>query len=527
MGIPGLKYVLVAGAIMLTTGLLAQETKRNQATNLPKLPVGFDAYTRWDQWPLQRLGARTYMRSTYDRTGGNEGADASHFLFMKNEDYNVTLDVMGKGILYFIRTNHWHGSPWHYIVDGKDNIVKETGTSDPVNAKKIFKSPQFIPSNQFSEPLNWTWGTTKGADLVWTPVPFEKSVRLAYSKTHYGTGYYIYQLYANEEQLSQPIQSWDINKAPVPQIYNLISKSGTDIAPPNITKKAGKVKLNKERVLVADIKAASSQIRALKFTVPLDEAIMQERVNLQITWDGASEPSVNAPLALFFGTGTLFNRENKEFLIKGFPINVRFDYPNKVVELACYYPMPFLRTAKIELTGIQPGNADINYEVRYEPNKTPIRYSSYFHATYKDIPQPEMGSDLLLLDTRGIEGHKDWSGNFAGTSFIFSHNGNLGTLEGDPRFFFDDSQTPQAYGTGTEEWGGGGDYWGGENMTLPFAGHPVGCRRKEDAKDDKDLIESAYRFLLADLMPFGNRAKIQLEHGGENLSSEHYETVTY
>jgi len=33
------------------------------------------------------------------------------------------------------------------------------------------------------------------------------------------------------------------------------------------------------------------------------------------------------------------------------------------------------------------------------------------------------------------------------------------TRSKDPRFFFDDSQTPQAYGTGTEEWGGGGDYW--------------------------------------------------------------------
>jgi hypothetical protein len=143
------------------------------------------------------------------------------------------------------------------------------------------------------------------------------------------------------------------------------------------------------------------------------------------------------------------------------------------------------------------------------------------------MPDPELGKDLVLLDTKGIEGHNDWSGNFVGTSFIFSRNGSLGTLEGDPRFFFDDSQTPQAYGTGTEEWAGGGDYWGGENMTLPFAGHPVGCKRKEDAKDEKDLIESGYRFLLADLMPFGTRARIQLEHGGENMSSEHYETVTY
>ena len=49
----------------------------------------------------------------------------------------------------------------------------------------------------------------------------------------------------------------------------------------------------------------------------------------------------------------------------------------------------------------------------------------------------------------------------------------------------------------------------------------------EEAKHEKDLIESAYRFLLADMMPFGKRAVISLEHGGENLSREHYESVTY
>jgi hypothetical protein len=112
-------------------------------------------------------------------------------------------------------------------------------------------------------------------------------------------------------------------------------------------------------------------------------------------------------------------------------------------------------------------------------------------------------------------------------TLIFSHRAELRTLEGDPRFFFDDSQTPQAQGTGTEEWGGGGDYWGGRNMTLPFAGHPVGARDARTARCEEDKIESAYRFLLADLMPFGKNARICLEHGGTNESSEHYETVTY
>jgi hypothetical protein len=44
--------------------------------------------------------------------------------------------------------------------------------------------------------------------------------------------------------------------------------------------------------------------------------------------------------------------------------------------------------------------------------------------------------------------------------------------------------------------------------------------------NDKDLIQSAYRFLVADLMPFGNRAVIRFEHN-ENVSQEHYETVCY
>jgi hypothetical protein len=90
----------------------------------PLLPIGADAYRMWERWPYQRIGERAYMRSTYDRSGGNDHGDASHFLYQLAEDYNVTLDVEGPGVLYFVRTNHWHGSPWHYIVDGLDHRVR-------------------------------------------------------------------------------------------------------------------------------------------------------------------------------------------------------------------------------------------------------------------------------------------------------------------------------------------------------------------------------------------------------------------
>src|SRR5262249_5605379 len=223
--------------------------------------------------------------------------------------------------------------------------------------------------------------------------------------------------------------------------------------------------------------------------------------------------------------GTLYNRDDKEYLVKAFPVHVRFDAGRAY--LACYFPMPYFRSARLELVSTGPTVPGVRWAARWQPYAGPAHHVGYFHATYRDHPHPEPGRDLVLLDTTRAEGGGDWSGHLVGTSFIFSHNAVLNTLEGDPRFFFDDSQTPQAQGTGTEEWGGGGDYWGGLNMTLPFAGHPTGARNLQEAKNNEDKIESAYRFLLADFMPFGRNALIRLEHGGQNDSNEHYQTVAY
>ena len=56
-------------AVALTA---AMQAPRLSAAEPPVIPVGLDAYQMWDRWPYQRIGARAYMRSTYDRQGGNE-----------------------------------------------------------------------------------------------------------------------------------------------------------------------------------------------------------------------------------------------------------------------------------------------------------------------------------------------------------------------------------------------------------------------------------------------------------------------
>lgn len=501
------------------------------AQSPPALPVGYDAYRQWERWPLLRTGMRTYMRSTYDRRGGNEGADASHFLYQLADDNNVSLDVEGAGILSFVRTNHWHGSPWRYTVDGREHRISESSTADPEHP---VENSTFLPPGLFVEPLAYTWSTTRGADLNWTPIPFERSFRMGYSRTHYGTGYYIWQQLVPGTRLTSPIRSWRPGPPPA-DVLALLRRAGDDLLPASGSAEAKKMRLQEWRgafeaaargsVRLASLSDGPNEIRCLELSASREAALNLGRLRLRITWDGREEPSVDAPVALFFGAGSLYNRDTREYLVKALPVNIRF-VGDRVI-LRCFLPMPYRNSARLEL--VNPGGAPVKGEwsLRTAPPREPMRYLGAFHATYRDHPKPAPGEDLTLLDTRGIEGSDVWSGHLVGTSFIFSHNANLGTLEGDPRFFFDDSLTPQAQGTGTEEWGGGGDYWGGLNMTLPLAGHPVGAQSAREAKSDEDKIESAYRFLLADVMPFGRRALIRLEHGGTNESTEHYETVTY
>eukprot|EP01047_Picozoa_sp_COSAG01_P040402 COSAG01_NODE_3399_length_6142_cov_11.969236_2_plen_296_part_00 len=82
----------------------------------------------------------------------------------------------------------------------------------------------------------------------------------------------------------------------------------------------------------------------------------------------------------------------------------------------------------------------------------------------------------------------------------------------------DGQSSPQGQGTGTEEWGLGGDYWqGGEVSRLALGGHP---------NSKTAAVQSMYRWLLADAIPFGCSMRLSIEHGGCNMVEQEYEAVT-
>jgi hypothetical protein len=385
----------------------------------------------------------------------------------------------------------------------------------------------FIPPEPFPSPLAFTWSTTKGADLVATPIMFTESLQLGYERTHYGTGYYIFHSFPlGAHNLSQPLTTWN-EDVPPQDVLDLVNRAGEDFAPttPDVTSMSGAVSLPASGSVTLFDAQGPATLRAFRLSVPLKDAEALGAARLRVTWDDRATPSIDAPVTLFFGAGSLYNRENREWLVKAFPVNIRF--AQKTVTFSVYFPMPFFHSARVELVNEGAAVPVVAWSARTQPYRDPTNWAGYFHATYVDHGTPTPGKDLVFLDTTKTEGGGDWCGNFVGTSFIFSDQAVLSTLEGDPRFFFDDSQTPQVQGTGTEEWGGGGDYWGGLKMTLPFFGHPVGAIDAGHAGTAEDKIESAYRFLLTDLMPFGKNARIQFEHGGTDESVEHYRTVAY
>jgi hypothetical protein len=514
--------------VALMAGAAAAQAERQPTKEPPQIPFGLDAFTQWERWPYLRVGVRAYMRSTFDRKGGNEDADAAHFIRQIDDTHNISLDELGPGILWFVRTNHWHGSPWQYLVDGKETVVTETSTADPANPAP---NSVFEPQALFPAGLTYTWSQTKGADLSWVPIMFEKDLRLAYGRTCYGTGYYIFwKMPPGFAHLSQPVAAWG-DKSLIPKdVLELVGRAGTDIAPRtgDMAEEKGTFELKPNtQAVVWQSHAGPTMIRRIAFRVPdkISDAFATSR--LRIFWDGRKEPSVDAPIHLFFGAGSMLRDPNQEYIVKSFPMTIKHE--NDSYLFATYFPMPFHKSARIEIVSGDAkgdGTLPVEWEVRHTPYTDAPNAVGLFHATYRDTPNPERGKDVELLDTRTVEGGGDWSGHIVGTTYTFTKSGNLRTLEGDPRFYLDDSLSPQGQGTGSEEWGGGGDYWGGRRMTLPFAGHPVG-RPEKEMKTDLDKLHSAYRFLLSDLIPFGKNARFTLEHGGSNDSTEHYETVTY
>ena len=216
---------------------------------------------------------------------------------------------------------------------------------------------------------------------------------------------------------------------------------------------------------------------------------------IRFYWDGEEQPSVEVPLADLFGV-----HHNVGY----YPINSFYVTAKADAGLGCYFPMPFARSARVEVEALVDGTFIYTLDWhRYLDGalEEPLR----FHASWRrENPAPAWGSDFLVMDALG-------SGYLAGFSL------GVRLRSDEQRWSHAGSENLYIDGEATGEGGVVPHYLragGGENTfdagfggvthapdTGLYSGIPYLEYRDAGPALARHVL-SAYRFYVHDLLPF-------------------------
>jgi hypothetical protein len=208
-------------------------------------------------------------------------------------------------------------------------------------------------------------------------------------------------------------------------------------------------------------------------------------------WDGRAKPAVEAPLGDFFASCFGQRRE-----VVSLPVIV-----NNGTAYNCFWPMPFRKSARIEI--VNQGEKPISllyYNIDWIRKDSIPRNTPYFYAQYRQEYPVEHGKDYVVLETKG-------KGHYVGTVLAVRTRSPSWFGEGDEKIYIDGEAKPSIWGTGTE------DYflcaWGLKQTSAPYFGVPY--------FDQWGIVgghTSAYRWHIADPIVFNKGIKVSFEHFG-------------
>jgi hypothetical protein len=237
-------------------------------------------------------------------------------------------------------------------------------------------------------------------------------------------------------------------------------------------------------------------IQHIWFTIAAGDKFFPRTTVLRIYWDGNEEPSVEAPLGDFFAVGHGLVRT-----VDSVPVQVS----SNGRAYNCYWPMPFRRSARITMTNDseQRVRALFWYIDWVKVQRLPGDLG-YFHAQYRQEYPCQSGQDYLILDTKG-------KGHYVGTVLSVQASQPSWFGEGDDRFFVDGEEEPSLRGTGTEDYFC--DAWGFREFNHGFYGVTLweGFRVGDRG--------TAYRWHIADPVPFQRSLQVTIEHKGVAFDS--------
>ena len=171
-------------------------------------------------------------------------------------------------------------------------------------------------------------------------------------------------------------------------------------------------------------------------------------VRLKMYWDGNREPSVDVPLAYFFGLVDPARSRDSQF--NSLLLGVGGE------EAYCCFPMPFARGAKIVFENNSGRRLDgLSVRLEVQPLKKLPADWGRFHATWR--MKRAAAPDSPCYGAQSLPAHlvleRAGAGKYVGTLLHVNWPSTLWWGEGDWLFWTDEDGWPPSYhGTGTEEY---------------------------------------------------------------------------
>jgi hypothetical protein len=252
-----------------------------------------------------------------------------------------------------------------------------------------------------------------------------------------------------------------------------------------------------ETVVLADLHGPGT-VRHIWMTFPPAAPETMRGLFIEAYYDGMTQPSVSVPCLDFFG------------LPHGRPV----PYHSAITSAQegrgfnAYFPMPFARRLKLELTNSSTRPMDLYYQLDYtlEPGLEPD--VGYLHVAFRRQNPTTQRVDFVIAE--GLEGPGRFLGCNVGVRVL---DGKFWYGEGEVKIFRDgDDELPTICGTGLEDYVGSA--WGMGPHSAPYAGAPLVVGRAAANHLLPARFVGFYRWHVADPIIFATDLRVTIQQIG-------------
>jgi hypothetical protein len=467
----------------------------------PRLKLGIEQLYRLDLLPRLKQSVKVGSVSSYDRSGGNDDGFSGKYSFLRKEPGGLVIaDLEGPGVIYRM----------HFPIPSDDFMeFYFDGESTPRIALKVRElfdgaHPPFVL------PLV---GNGAGGHYSYVPIPYQRSCKILVK----AKVFHFYQINYAQYPPGFVIPSYKDSSSAfeaqvLEKVTRLFASTGSDITPylvpdgTQLERTAVRQTLRPGEAATLFERHKPGRIVGVKLGPASVFEGKDRDVVLRMYWDGDPQPAVASPVGDFFGYS--FGQAAVRSILFGTADDMNY----------AYFPMPFEKSAKIEL--VSEASSGPAIDVRGEVTLAPLPKAAdegRFYALWRRENPTREGVPYTYLRTAG-------KGHVVGVVLQAQgmKTGSTEFFEGDDRAVIDGQLAIP--GTGSEDSFNGGWYdvpgrWEAR-ASFPLSG----------CLDYKKYLgrTGGYRLMIADAYAYSASIDYTIEHAPSgNLLPTDYTSVVF